>query len=340
MPPNADSVTRLRNESTDVAVPARWALAIHGGAGTEAGRLSFAQRSEYEVSLQAALGVGEHVLRGGGTALDAVESTLRQLEDDPIFNAGRGAACNYQGRHELDASLMDGRTRQAGAVAGVLTVKNPISLARLVMMHTSHVLLAGEGAEHFADEMRSQPQIERVSNNYFTTELRLAQWQQALREPRNGFGDSAQEESNGTVGCVALDRYGDLAAGTSTGGITHKRWGRIGDSPIIGAGTYADNATCAVSCTGMGEHFLRTSAAFHVAALKQYRHLPLAEAVQYLVDTVLEPNTGGIIALDRAGNVAMGFNTLGMARAAIDGQGRREIGLGRSPAADHPHVEP
>jgi beta-aspartyl-peptidase (threonine type) len=303
----------------------KFAIVIHGGAGDPA-KLTAADKRQHDESLRKALEVGRKILAGDGTALDAVEQSIRTLEDDPFYNAGRGAVFNREGKHELDASLMDGKTRQAGAVAGVTTVKNPISLARLVMIETRHVLLAGEGAEKFADEMRDRPQIERVKNDYFDTDAARKEWQETLDK------EKAKKQSKphmGTVGCVALDRHGNLAAGTSTGGLTNKKWGRVGDSPIIGAGTYADNATCGVSCTGTGEYFIRASAAFHVAALMSYKELPLKASVREVIEKVLPANVGGMIALDRQGNIATHCNTPGMVRAWIDGEGRVEVRLGK-----------
>jgi L-asparaginase / beta-aspartyl-peptidase len=303
-----------------------FAIAIHGGAGIEPEKLTRAETQRYRDALARALEIGSKLLESGCTSLDAVEQTVRALEDDPLFNAGRGAVFNSAGEHELDASIMDGSTRQGGGVAGLMTVKNPISLARLVMTETPHVLLIGKGAERFADEMRDKPQIERVPNSYFSTEARRKQWLEAIETEK---AKRAAQAHKGTVGCVALDRHGNLAAGTSTGGLTNKRWGRAGDSPILGAGTYADNATCAVSCTGTGEHFIRNSVAFHVSALMAYKNLPLDEAVRFVIEKVLEPDTGGLIAVDHTGQISMRFNTAGMARAARHRNGDVEIELGK-----------
>ncbi|HTN73950.1 MAG TPA: isoaspartyl peptidase/L-asparaginase, partial [Pirellulaceae bacterium] len=245
-----------------------YAIAIHGGAGVEPDKLTAEQKAAHEVALKKALETGRKILAEGGTALDAVEKTIRVLEDEPLYNAGRGAVFNSAGGHELDASIMDGQTTKAGAVAGITTVKNPISLARLVMTETRHVLLQGDGAEKFADEMKAKPQIERVPNSYFSTPARKQEWLDKVEEEKR---KAAKEPYRGTVGCVALDKHGHLAAGTSTGGLTNKKWGRVGDSPIIGAGTYANDATCAVSCTGTGEYFIRNSIAFHVHALMLYK---------------------------------------------------------------------
>ncbi len=303
-----------------------FAIAIHGGAGIEPDRIPAEERRQVEEALGKALDVGRQLLAGGGTSLDAVEQTIRVLEDDPLFNAGRGAVFDSAGMHELDASIMDGATRKGGGVAGLMTVKNPISLARLVMIDTPHVLLIGGGAERFADEMRDRPQIERVPNSYFSTEAKRQEWLKAVEKQKQ---KRAAQAHKGTVGCVALDKQGNLAAGTSTGGLTNKKWGRVGDSPILTAGTYANNATCAVSCTGTGEYFIRSSIAFHVSALMAYKGLSLDDAVSYCINKVLEPDTGGLIAIDHDGHISMQFNTAGMSRAAADASGRREIKLGK-----------
>ncbi|HND52566.1 MAG TPA: isoaspartyl peptidase/L-asparaginase, partial [Pirellulaceae bacterium] len=236
-----------------------WALIVHGGALDEVDKIPVARKAAMEAGLKQAVDAGKKVLADGGTALDAVETCVRILEDNPLFNAGKGAVYNAVGRHELDASIMDGSNRACGAVAGVTTVKNPISLARLVMTRTRHVLLIADGAEKFADEMK----IERVDNKWFDTDEQYERWQarKAAEAKRAAEAQPASkpmpmpkalQDKKGTVGCVALDKHGNLAAGTSTGGLTNKKYGRVGDSPIIGAGTYADNATCAVSCTGTG----------------------------------------------------------------------------------------
>jgi L-asparaginase / beta-aspartyl-peptidase len=338
-----------------------YAIAIHGGAGVEPAELSAERRAAYEQSLSAALRRGQKILDEGGAALDAVEQVIRMLEDDPLFNAGRGAVFNSAGGHELDASIMDGRTKACGAVAGVQTVKSPISLARLVMTGTRHVLLAGAGADEFARSLEDHPSIEIVENSYFSTPYRREQWERARGAEREGIpggrtggpGDAARGSRTtndgqrtpdpiqpstlnphpsaqiGTVGCVALDRHGNLAAGTSTGGLTNKRFGRIGDSPIVGAGTYADNATCAVSCTGTGEHFIRNVVAFRVAALMEFRGLSLDEAVRQVIFQTLDPDIGGLIAVGRDGAISMHMNTAGMARAAADSTGRFEVLLGK-----------
>lgn len=302
-----------------------YALAVHGGAGIEPDRMTAEQRAAWEKSLAAALERGRTILADGGTALDAVEQVVRLLEDDPLFNAGRGAVFNSAGAHELDASIMDGRTKACGAVAAVRTVKNPVSLARLVMTETRHVLLIGDGAEQFADEMEHTHKIERVENSWFSTPKRRADWQRAVEREKQR---KDQEPAKGTAGCVALDRHGDLAAATSTGGLTNKRFGRVGDSPIIGAGTYAENATCAVSCTGTGEEFIRAAIAFRVSALMSFKDLLLEEAVREAV-AVLPHDAGGLIAVAADGSISMQMNTTGMARGAADSSGRFEVSLGK-----------
>ncbi len=297
-----------------------FAMALHGGAGSP-GKLANEELRAYKLSLERALKIGVQVLRSGGTSLDAIEKVIRHLEDDPRFNAGRGAVFNSEGGHELDASIMDGRTKACGAVAGVKTVKNPISLARLVMTQTRHVLLAGEGADKFAVEM----DVDRVDQKYFWTEKRFQSWKKAQQRER----DKAGEKHKGTVGCVALDQHGNLAAGTSTGGLTNKKFGRIGDSPIVGAGTYADNKTCAVSCTGIGEHFIRNAVAYDVSALMAYKKLSVQKAVETVIHHKLKKDDGGIIAVAHDGSIWMDFNTEGMARAAADSTGRFEVYFGK-----------
>ncbi|MEX2173202.1 MAG: isoaspartyl peptidase/L-asparaginase [Pirellulaceae bacterium] len=261
------------------------------------------------------------------------------MEDEELFNAGKGAVFNSAGGHELDASIMDGRTLGCGAVAAVTTVRHPISLARLVMEKTRHVLLAGDGAEKFADEM----QVERVENRWFDTDKQRAAWEkaraaQAESGATNGRGYADTGATNGrgyadhygTVGCVCLDSHGNLAAGTSTGGLTNKKYGRVGDSPIVGAGTYADNATCAVSCTGTGEQFIRHAVAYDISARLAYLKQPLNEAVSDVLRKRLNPGDGGIIAVGADGTIVMDYSTGGMARAAADASGRREVAIGSS----------
>ncbi|MEP6945394.1 MAG: isoaspartyl peptidase/L-asparaginase [Acidobacteriota bacterium] len=303
---------------------AKLALAIHGGAGTILhSQMTPALEVEYRGGLEAALKAGWSVLETDGTALDAVEAAIRQLEDFPLFNAGRGAVFTHEGEVELDAAIMDGRTIRAGAVTFVKNIKNPISLARLVMERTEHILLAGEGANEFAVEqgVRSEP------DEYFFTEHRWLQLQDARSAGRIQLDHAASAKPIGTVGAVACDKDGYLAAGTSTGGMTNKKFGRIGDSPIIGAGTYADE-TCAVSCTGHGEYFMLGVTAYDVAARMKYKGLSLEDAAREAVEHVSEINgEGGLIAVDTHGNVSLPFNCEGMYRASICGGGTPQIDI-------------
>ena len=280
-----------------------YGLVIHGGAGTiTRENMSTEKEAEYISKLTAALKTGYAILENGGSGLDAVEATIKVMEDSPLFNAGKGAVFTGAGTNELDASIMDGATLQGGAVAGVKTVKDPISAARKVMEKTWHVLLAGEGADAFAKEQG----LDIVDNSYFHTEHRFKSLIKAKEK---------EMEKHGTVGCVALDKKGNLAAGTSTGGLTNKRWGRVGDSPIIGAGTYASNETCAVSATGQGEYFIRGSVAFDIAAQMDYEKKSVQTAAQAVIDKLTERGgTGGVIVMDSKGNIAMPFNTEGMYR--------------------------
>jgi len=300
--------------------PARWALAIHGGAGVIPKTMPEATKREYFQSLTAALKAGQEVLTGGGTSLDAVERVVRFLEDDPRFNAGKGAVYTHDGKHELDAAIMRGRDLGCGSVAAVTTVRNPISLARLVMEKSPHVFLAGEGAERFADSMK----VPRVPNSYFDTDLRYQQLQEELKKER-GEGPGSPDQNHGTVGAVALDVHGDLAAATSTGGLTNKRFGRIGDVPIIGAGTYANNRTCAISSTGFGEQFIRHSVSHDISALMEYRGLTLQQAADEVIHKKLDPGDGGIIGVAHDGSIALVFNSEGMFRGAADSGGRFEV---------------
>lgn len=293
-----------------------WAIAIHGGAGTLDRDAPPAALAAYRESLQRALSIGRDLLANGGEALDVCEAVVRQLEDDPLFNAGRGAACNEKGGHELDASIMDGATLACGAVAGVTTVRNPVSLARKVMTQTRHVLLMGEGAEQFATAMG----VERVPNEWFTTEPRRRMLEEVLRER------AAQKTAlgYGTVGCVVRDGRGHLAAATSTGGLTGKKFGRVGDTPVAGAGNYADRFA-AVSGTGTGEQFLRHVVGRTIAARMQFAGQSLAEAVDAVVMHTLNPDDGGVIAVDAAGNLAAVYNSDGMYRGMADSRGRFEV---------------
>ncbi|MGH8198267.1 MAG: isoaspartyl peptidase/L-asparaginase family protein [Steroidobacteraceae bacterium] len=300
-------------------------IAIHGGAGVIS-RASMSAENEraYRADLERSLDAGYAVLEKGGTSLDATVAAVRILEDSAYFNAGHGSVFSHAGINELDAAIMDGATQKAGAVAGVRHIRNPIELARLVMERTSHVLLSGEGAEEFALEQG----VTLVPGSYFYTERC---WKQ-LEEAQKG-GPVASVDTDigyfGTVGAVARDRNGNLAAATSTGGMTNKRWGRIGDSPIIGAGTYADNATCAVSATGSGEYFIRAVVAHEICARVRLSGVSAAEAARAVIHGKLKEigGDGGVIVVDRDGALSLEFNTEGMFRAARDARGRREVAI-------------
>ncbi len=298
-------------------------IAIHGGAGAVPRSTLTAERERhYRDGLAAALDAGYAVLEKGGSSLDAVSAAVTTLEDNPLFNAGRGAALTREGAAELDAAIMEGRQQRAGAVAAVRHVRNPIELARRVMEKSRHVLLVGAGAEEFALEEG----LALVPNSYFRTEER---WAQLESERRGHSVSDLFPSSQGTVGAVALDAAGDLAAATSTGGMTNKRPGRVGDSPIIGAGTYAKNGVCAVSATGHGEYFIRLVAAHHICAGVEYRGLALPEAVHELLHEKLRElgGSGGIIAIDHGGRIVTDFSTEGMFRGARDSSGVRQIDI-------------
>jgi L-asparaginase / beta-aspartyl-peptidase len=313
----------LPSAATAQDMPRKFAIILHGGAGSSSEKLTDDEKQQKVESLGRALDIGVKVLKEGGTSLDAVEQVIRFLEDDPQFNAGKGAVFNAAGGHELDASIMDGRTKACGAVAAVRTVKNPISLARMVMTKTRHVLLTSDGAENFAREMR----VDRVDQKYFFTQKQYDNWLKA--KEKESQTKSPEKPGPGTVGCAALDSHGNLAAGTSTGGLTNKRFGRVGDSPIIGAGTYADNATCAISCTGTGEEFIRHSVAFHISARMAYLNEPVDKALHAVLTEKLKPGDGGIIAVDKDGHIAAETTSAGLARAAADWRGTRVITLGK-----------
>lgn len=298
-------------------------IAIHGGAGVIArSQLGEDGGAAYREALAAALDAGYDVLAQGGSSLDAVTTAVRLLEDNPLFNAGKGAVLAHDGSAELDASIMDGSTLQAGAVTGLRHVRNPIDLARRVMEDSPHVMLSGAGAEEFALERG----FSLVPNTYFITPTRKRQLERVLQgrtAPRNEL------DGLGTVGAVARDSKGNLAAATSTGGMTNKRWGRIGDSPIIGAGTYANNASCAVSATGHGEYFIRSVVAYDICALMEYRGLSLADAAREVVQGKLRERggEGGIIAVDSKGQAVLEFNSPGMFRGLRDSNGQRLIAI-------------
>jgi beta-aspartyl-peptidase (threonine type) len=315
------------NSST---APVKWALAIHGGAGViERASMTRENEAAYRAALSSALETGAKILRDGGSALDAVESTIRLMEDDPLFNAGRGAVFTAAGRNELDASIMDGANLSAGAVAGVTRARHPITVARTVMEKSPHVMLAGEGADSFAKDQG----LELVDPSFFFTERRWQELEETLRKrgepiPARPAGapkpqaaitrGPLDEHEFGTVGVVALDSHGNLAAGTSTGGITGKRWGRVGDSPIIGAGTYASNQSCAVSGTGVGEFFIRLTVAREICGLVQYKNYSVQQAADEVIQNRLSAlkGTGGVIVISPQGDIAWSFNTSGMYRAS------------------------
>lgn len=294
------------------AEPPRWVIAIHGGAGTIGKDMAPELVQGYRTGLHKALEVGKAVLEKGGTSVDACEAVVSVLEDDEHFNAGKGAVYTHEGTHELDAAIMDGKDLRCGAVAGLETVRNPIRLARLVMEKSPHVFLIGTGAEAFAAAQGLEP----VDPTYFDTKRRYEQLQKALADDKFG-----------TVGCVALDTHGNLAAATSSGGLTNKRFGRVGDVPIIGAGTYADNKSCAVSCTGKGEEFIRHTVARDIAARVEYQDKPLQAAMEAVIHQKLARGDGGAIAVSRKGEVALVFNSTGMYRGVADANGRFETAI-------------
>ncbi|ATN00514.1 MULTISPECIES: isoaspartyl peptidase/L-asparaginase family protein [Proteus] len=311
-------------------------LVIHGGAGTiTKDTITPEQEKEYKEKLTEALNAGYAVLNSGGTSIEAVQKSINVMEDSPLFNAGKGAVFTHDGRNELDASIMDGKTRKAGAVASVTTVKNPINAAIAVMEKSPHVMMVSNGADLFAKEQG----LTIVDPSYFRTEHRWQQLQKAIEKEQvvlDHDGKTAAlfidpmmyDYKYGTVGAVALDQHGNLAAGTSTGGMTNKRYGRVGDSPIIGAGNYADNETVAVSATGSGEMFIRTLTAFNIAAQVKYKNLPLKEAAQNALDEVKAINgSGGVIVLDKTGNYTMSFNSEGMYRGTIGNDGKPVVAI-------------
>lgn len=301
----------------------KFGIAIHGGAGTILKTSMTADKEKrYSDALQDAMQVGYEILKAGGCALDAVEKAVINLENCPLFNAGKGAVFNHQGEHEMDASIMDGKDLMAGAVSLIKNVRNPVSLARAVMEKSEHVFLCGEGAEEFAREVK----LPFETNDYFKDEFRFQQWIEA-QKTTGSFLDhnirNSGEKKFGTVGAVALDQTGNLAAATSTGGMTNKKFGRVGDSPIIGAGTYANNNTCAISCTGHGELFIRSVVAYDISCLMEYKNLSLGEACEEVVlrKLVKLKGEGGLIAIDKNGNIECSFNSEGMYRAAKSSTG-------------------
>lgn len=299
----------------------KYAIVIHGGAGVMDQRSMTPEiQDEYIKVLNRVLQVGDSVLLHGGTCMDAVEQAIVIMEDSPLFNAGKGAVFTHDGLVELDASVMEGQTLKAGAIAAVRDIKNPIKVARAVMEKSEHVLLNGTGASQFAKEQGFEP----VENSYFYTEKRLKSLQQLLKKER----ESTTNDKHGTVGCVALDTYGNIAAGTSTGGMTNKKYGRIGDSPLIGAGTYANNETGGFSCTGHGEYYIRLGFSRDISALMEYKKLSVQEACREEVGKLTKlGGTGGVIGLDRNGNIAMEFNTSGMFRGYIKSNGEKGMAI-------------
>ncbi|MEO8772773.1 MAG: isoaspartyl peptidase/L-asparaginase [Gelidibacter sp.] len=331
---NKSTSETLSPDETASKISNEFAIVIHGGAGTILKEnMTPEDEAAYKAKLEEAIKVGYEILKNGGTSLDAVEKTVNVLEDSPLFNAGKGAVFTNAGTNELDASIMDGKNLNAGASASTTTVKNPINLARAVMEHSPHVMLSGVGAEQFAKEQG----LEIVAPSYFYTESRFkalervkkSEENEATRDKAAFYDPTIKDSKFGTVGCVALDKDGNLAAGTSTGGMTNKRWGRIGDAPIIGAGTYANNATCAVSSTGWGEYFIRAMVAHDISALMEYKGLSLKEAAREVIQKKVPDlgGDGGIVAVDKDGNMVMEFNTAGMYRASMDAFGNLTIGI-------------
>ena len=295
----------------------KYALVLHGGAGVMSQKsMTPEMQKAYLSDLNRALQTGDSVLKAGGTCMDAVVRTIMVMEDSPLFNAGKGAVFAHDGTVELDASVMDGKTLAAGAVAGITDVKNPILLAKTVMEKSEHVFLTGKGASQFAAEQG----FKLVPNSYFHTEKRYQQLQELLKKER----EAGQGDKHGTVGCVALDRYGHIAAGTSTGGMNNKKYGRVGDAPIIGAGTYANNETGGFSCTGHGEYYIRLGFSRDISAMMEYRKLDIQKACQLEIEKLTKlGGTGGVIGLDKAGKIAMEFNTSGMFRGYIKSTGEK-----------------
>ncbi|ANH84056.1 beta-aspartyl-peptidase [Niabella ginsenosidivorans] len=313
----------------------KYVLVVHGGAGTILKKNMTAEKEKaYTEALTQALQAGYNVIKNGGASLDAVEAAIHVLEDNPLFNAGKGAVFTHDGRNELDASIMDGKTLKAGAVAGVTTIRNPITAARAVMDRSEHVMMVGKGAEIFAKEAG----LTIVDPKYFWTKERWKGLQEAIKEDSvkavldhnskttSKLGTINRDYKFGTVGCVALDNAGNLAAGTSTGGMTNKKYGRVGDSPIIGAGTYCDNRTAGISCTGWGEFFIRNVVAKTICDLIAYKGYSIEQASKEVLDNVgAMGGDGGLIILDKNGNMAMPFNTEGMYRGAVTADGKIEV---------------
>lgn len=322
----------MQNQSETKPIEGKFAIALHGGAGNvEKMNLTPEQQKQYLHVMDSALHVGYEFLKSGGTSVDAVEKVINILEDSPLFNAGKGSVFSHDGKNEMDAAIMDGKTMDAGALAGVTRIKNPISAAKLIMRKSNSIFLQGEGAESFVSEKG----MTLVDPSYFFTQHRWDQLQEAIKkndetqldhgnDEENKTSKKEQEGKYGTVGCVAIDQNGNLAAGTSTGGLVNKKYGRIGDSPIIGAGTYAENLVCAVSCTGRGEDFIKNVIAYDIAAQIKYADKSLYEAVSASIQSRLENSKGrgGCIAIDKNGDVIFNFTTTGMFRGSVDQSGK------------------
>ncbi|WP_214228678.1 isoaspartyl peptidase/L-asparaginase [Pedobacter sp. B4-66] len=321
--------------SLNLQAQKKYVLVVHGGAGTILKKNMTPEKEvAYTAALTKALQQGYDAIKSGKTCLDAVEAAIHVLEDSPLFNAGKGAVFTHDGKNEMDAAIMDGKTLKAGAVAGVTIIRNPITAARAVMEKSEHVMMVSRGAEQFAKQVG----VEIVDPKYFYTKERWDGLQQAIKEDSvktvldHGnkksmkLGTINRDYKFGTVGAVALDKMGNLAAGTSTGGMTNKRYGRVGDSPIIGAGTYANNSTAGISCTGWGEFYIRSVVAYDVSAMMEYKNLPVADASKKALDKMEKlGGDGGLIALDKNGNVAMPFNTEGMYRGTVTEDGKIEV---------------
>ena len=302
-------------------------IVIHGGAGTILKEnMTLELEEKYKNALREAVLIGYDILNNGGTSEKAVEKTINYLEDSPLFNAGKGAVLNFDGEVELDASFMEGKNLNAGAISGSKKIKNPISTAIKVMNSSSHVMLSGKGADDFA----IQHNMQTVEQNYFKTERRINSLKKIKNIENNKVSNLLNSDYRvqklGTVGCVALDKFGNLSAGTSTGGMTNKKWNRIGDAPIIGAGTYANNKSCAVSSTGWGEYFIRGVVAYDIAALMEYKNLSIRKAAKTVIEKISKMGgDGGVIAIDNQGNIAMEMNTSGMYRAHINSKGEIDV---------------
>jgi len=332
--PSENGETATTNMETVQDSVQDFAIVIHGGAGTILKEnMTDSLEAAYEAKLTEAIQTGYKILQNGGTSLEAVQRTINVMEDSPLFNSAKGAVFTHDGKNELDASIMDGKTLNAGAIAGVTTIKNPINLAYEVMTNSEHVLLSGKGAEEFAKEQG----LEIVDPSYFFTQKRYDGLQRTLEAEKTAEKDTKtafydpfiKDDKYGTVGCVALDKNGNLAAGTSTGGMNNKRYNRIGDAPIIGAGTYANNKTCGVSSTGWGEYFMRGLVAYDISAMMEYSGISLKEATDAVIQKKLTKmgGTGGVVSLDHNGNVSMEFNTPGMYRAYMNENGDLQVGI-------------